>query len=126
MKGVQGVVFDLWNTLVFSHREISPYTLMFGALGLSGRKKSAARKLALTQDFASMGDLARRLRPDISIDVREFEERLEREVALAGCYEDVKDTLSSLQGAGIRLGLISNIASQYKKVFFNLGLEGWI
>lgn len=53
----------------------------------------------------------------------EIEHELAADVAKAALFHDTVSTLQNLRERGVRLGLISNLASPYKLPFFALGLD---
>ena|SRR3989338_4727171 len=119
---IKAVIFDLYGTLIYN-KDTNPYLRLFLELGLSPEEMRQARKIALTEDFSDLSGLANRIKPGATINLRSYEEEVAEGVASAATFPETKKVLEELQERGLKVGLISNLASPYKKPFFNLGLD---
>ena len=124
LTNIQAVVFDLYGTLMYLADETKPYIRLFKDIGLqtSGGFKQAC-KIALTEDFDNIEDLVKRIKPDTQINLKPYQQELEKEIASAKLYPESREVLEELRKKNIKLGLISNLASPYKEQFFELGLN---
>ena len=119
---IKAVIFDLYGTLIYN-KDTKPYLRLFLELGLSPEEMKQARKVAMTEDFADLSSLVNRIKPGAAIPLQSYEEEVAEGVASAVLFPETKKVLEELQERGLKMGLISNLASPYKKPFFNLGLE---
>lgn len=125
-KKIQAVVFDLYGTLIYLTHETKPYMNLFVELGLQTPEEfRQARRIALTEDFENLAGLVGRIKPDANIDVTPYEEEVAREIASATVYPETRNALETLRQRDIKIGLISNLSSPYKKPFFDLKLQSY-
>ncbi len=130
-KKIEAVVFDLYGTLLHVTDERKPYSRMFRRLSLSlyfnRVSRSEVRKICLTEDLPSLSDVVSRVLPKKQgFDTGKYEVDVAREVGSVELYSDTIETLDKLKGRGLKLGLVSNLASPYKEPFFRLGLDEFI
>ncbi len=127
MSHSQAVIFDLYGTLLYLAKETKPYARLFAELGLQRPEElKEARHIALTENFESLVDLVRRINPNGHsklIDFVSYEREVEEERASATLYPETRDVLEKLGDRELKLGLISNLASPYRKPFFDFGLD---
>jgi len=114
------VAFDLYGTLIHHKDDRQTYQRLFDALSVDKKK---AKTLALTESFPDLASFVHRLRPESTLDLRPFEDDLAREIASTRTYDDTHRTLATLRSKGIRLGVISNLATPYARPFFTLGID---
>ena len=125
MANIQAVVFDLYGTLIYLADETKPYIRLFADVGLRTPEEfRRGRRIALSEDFDNLDGLVRRIKPTIQINLDQYQQELENEIASASLYPETKKVLGKLRDQKIKLGLISNLASPYKEPFFDLGLNG--
>ncbi len=123
---IKAVIFDLYGTLIEIKEKRYPYQNLVAEIGLSLEEKISAYGTILKGDHQSLKELAYKIKPTRKIDTRRYESMLSKELNSVEIYDDVKETLKELKSSGIRLGLISNLATPYKKPFYNLGLDKYI
>ncbi|MFH1064751.1 MAG: HAD family hydrolase [Candidatus Woesearchaeota archaeon] len=130
-RDIDAVVFDLYGTLVHVTDERRPYRRLFRRLALPlffnslGRKE--IRNICLTEELLSLSAVVERLLPyKKDLDLRKYDAELAREVGSVELYPDTLSTLEMLKSRGVKLGMISNLASPYKEPFFRLGLDRYI
>jgi len=121
----KAVIFDLYGTLIYLADETSPYLKLFLDLGLDGEKKAEAKKIAMTENFSSLAKLVNRIAPNSQINLHPHEEAIRKEAASAKLYPETKAVLGELRRRNIDIGLVSNVATPYKKAFFDLGLDDY-
>lgn len=126
MAEIKAVILDLYGTLIYLAEETKPYLRLFAALGLNTCEElKQARKIALTQDFNNLEDLAKKIRPNAKINLQNYEVEVQNEISSAKLYPEAKKVLDELKIKNFKLGLISNLASPYKNPFYNLGLNNY-
>ena len=123
MNDIKAVIFDLYNTLIYFKNKTKPYDRLFSDLELTPEEKRFGRRIALTKNFKDLADFITQLEPKKQLNYATYEEEIKKEVSSATLYPETKDTLKELRKRGIKLGLISNLASPYKKPFFDLELD---
>lgn len=124
MTNIKMVVFDFYGTLAYLTNETKSYARLFTILGLQTLEElRQARIIALTEDFDDLSDLAKRIKPDLLINTCSYQQEVDKEISSAVLYEETIKILSQLKDRQLRLGLISNLASPYKRPFFELGLD---
>lgn len=121
---IQAVVFDLYKTLIYLADETEPYIRLFKDIGLqtSGKLKQEC-KIALTENFDNLADLVKKIKPDMQVNLKPYQQELEKEISSAKLYAETREVLEELRKKNIKLGLISNLASPYKRPFFEFGLN---
>ena len=124
MADIKSVVFDLYGTLIYLADETKPYAKLFTDIGLKTLEEfRQVRRIALTEDFDNLADFVNKIKPNSQIDINIYQQELEKELKSASLYPETKGVLEKLRKQNIRLGLISNLASHYKRPFFDLGLN---
>ncbi len=124
MSEIQAVVFDLYETLVYSRIRTNPYRRLFIDLGFQPQSIEylQARGIAFTESFGSLADFVQRIKPDFSLSLESYEKDIDDAKKSVVLYPETVDVLTILKERGFRLGLISNLAFPYKEPFFRLGL----
>ena len=120
----EAVIFDLFGTLLYLAQETRPYARLFQDLGIhTPEEVRQARRIAITEHFEELSSLVERIKPGSHIDTQSYQQEIERERQSATLYQETIPVLDKLQRSGLKVGLISNLASPYKKPFFDLGLQ---
>jgi HAD superfamily hydrolase (TIGR01509 family) len=123
MANIQAIVFDLYGTLIYLANETKPYAKLFRGIGLQTPDDlRQARRIALSENFDNLSDFANIIKPNSQVDFNAYQQELEKELASASLYPETLNVLTQLKEQGVKLGLISNLATPYKNPFFNLGL----
>ena len=122
VRDIKAIIFDLYGTLIYNHNN-TPYSRLFLELGLSPEEMKPAKMIAMTEDFEDLSGLVKRIKPTANINLRPYEEEVANGVRSTDTYPETKKVLEDLKKRDLKLGLISNLASPYKKPFFNLGLD---
>lgn len=129
MPNIQAIIFDLYGTLIYLANDTKPYIRLFANLGLqTSEELNQARRIASTEEFQNFTDLIKRILPDKNIaeaDFSLYKQEVETETAYAKLYPETKKVLQELKKRCLKVGLISNVASPYKKPFFDLGLNDY-
>ncbi len=123
--GIKAVVFDLYDTLVYFPDGIQVHKKMFARLGLDEEQSKAARKLAMTECFYTLADLAERIRPGSNLDWNDLEEELAIRMASVQRFPETLSVIKSLKKQGFKLGLITNLTCPASSPIFYLSLNGY-
>lgn len=126
MGDIRAVVFDLYGTLIHIAGSLSPYSRLFLDIGISPGEARLAKRIALTEDFDDLPSLVARLRPGVQLDTSPYEEDVSKELDSVRLYSETMQVLGELKGRDMKLGVISNLASPYKRPFFALGVDGLV
>lgn len=124
MENVRVIFFDLYNTLVFLPENTNPYLRFFHLCGISDiiQLKKAIR-IVLTEDLPSFQAVAERLNVEYDKKVEHLTSVLNEEILQAVIYNDAIEVLRDIKNKGCGLCVISNLATQYKRPVFELGLN---
>lgn len=126
MANKKAVILDLYGTLIYLANETKAYAKLFAQLGLQNQiDVKQARRIALTEDFEGLAGFITRIKQDANLDIQEYEDMVQKELLSAALYPETMLVLEELRNRNIKLGLISNLASPYKKPFFSLGLDNY-
>lgn len=123
MKMINTIIFDLYGTLVKLQKDTKPFL----TLAKRGKKKSVREsiELSLTTEVANLEDYCHLIDLEPQDDIDRIQLDLKQELCSAELFDDTLSTLISLKRDGIKLALISNLATPYKKVFYDLGLNNY-
>lgn len=118
MSNVEAVVFDLYGTLIELRVDSKPYAVLAGKFVERGKvlQHSLVSKAVDLKSWAEEIDVKHE-----AIDV--LQSAVQADIASAYAFDDVEKSLENLYANGVKLGLLSNVATPYKKAFFNLGLD---
>lgn len=123
MVGVKAVIFDLYDTLVYIADKTDLYRRLFSELGFKkSSEKRKARRTVLTEGFSSLSELVEKIKPNSGINLKAYEDEIEKENNSVAIFPETKTVLGKLQEREFKVGLISNLSSSHKKPFFDLGL----
>ena len=121
----KAIIFDLYNTLVYTQYKAKPYLNLFRTLGLTKEEMNFWRDRVMTTNFDSFEELKKSIKPHSDVYTGQYEYDIKDENQSTHLFDDVEFVLSELSKR-YELYLISKIASPYKECFFNLGLDRWI
>ena len=112
------VIFDLFGTLIRLKRDTHPYLKLCQATNsLRKIRESLVVNAPMLTDFCDQ--LALPHPPNIA----DLQCELDRDVKSASLFDNSMTTLIELRERCIKIALISNLASPYRKAFHNLELE---
>jgi HAD superfamily hydrolase (TIGR01509 family) len=132
------VIFDAYGTLVLPTLQTArvvrragapPLRALLAALGeLTDERRETVRQLTLVRPLATMRDAAKLLeqelgRPVPAALVDEQQVVLGKQLATFVLRDGTLETLDALRAKGVRLALLSNLASPYQEPIRRLGLE---
>lgn len=122
MAKIKLVIFDLYGTLIFTKRKTSPYRMFLEAISAGNHKEFV--NIILCSDFFKTPEGEIELfNLGNSVDVEKFTTDLCIELESTELYRESIDVLEKLRNLGYMTGVISNLATPYKKPFFRLGLD---
>ncbi len=127
MTGIKAVIFDLYKTLVDLPVDTTPYARLIRDVGLvSDEQFARARRIAIGQNFDDLAVLLEKLCPEAQIDLAAYEKSIHDEIAQARLYPETVVVLEKLRIQGLAIGIISNVATPYKKKFYEFGLGAYV
>ncbi len=125
MAPLKVIIFDLYDTLLYRSKKLSPYTAILRSSHKN--KRAATWEHILTHYFPNSGHLFNSLeRKGLifeGLNKKLFQEKLDVELEKIKIYPDVLDSLKELKKQGYKLGVISNLATPYIKPFFTNELD---
>ena len=120
----KSIIFDLYNTLLYTEYKAKPYLNLFKTLGLTKEEMNFWRDKAMSENF-SFEELKEAIRPGSNVYTKQYEYDVKEENESTHLFDDTEFVLNELSKR-YDLYLISNIATPYKECFYNLGLDRWI
>jgi HAD superfamily hydrolase (TIGR01549 family) len=117
---IHGLVFDLYGTLV--RRGEGPRAYRELIYTLPPWTWARARRASLTQAFPSIVEFRHQFGGRRGPSDEHFERLLRKGIAQVQLFEDTLAVLSRARARGLRLALLSNLATPYKQPVFELGL----
>jgi len=124
MDKIEAVVFDLYGTLLHIVDNKHVYSNVCAELGLTEHdERRHSRNIALTKNFDSISDFALALDPNSRVCPLFYERELKKELDSVICSYEALLVLDILQKSDIKVGLISNLATPYKKPVYDMHLH---
>jgi len=122
MTKIKMVVFDLYGTLIHVKRKTGPYRLLLETISPNHRKEFMDIVLCTNftktpEDEIALFNLGN------TIDVAKFTTDLNTELESAEFYPETTEVLTELCRRGFMIGVISNLATPYKKPFYHLSIN---
>ena len=121
----KSIIFDLYNTLIYSDLRLKPYLEFFREMDLNKEEQSLWRDRVMTENFGSFEDLAKEIDPSRKIYASKYDYLVEKENKQTFVFDDTYQVLDFLSKK-YRIFLLSNISTPYKECFYNLGIDRWI
>lgn len=122
------VIFDVFGTLIHIREKRNPYLQLLKYARTQGFYPSGDHlRMLMTQELG-WREAADRLRiPASYLKLREIAQLLQEELASMNLYPDAVEAVAMLQGAGVRVGLCSNLSSGYGQAVRELlpGLDAY-
>jgi putative hydrolase of the HAD superfamily len=122
MEKIKAIIFDLYGTLIYNNN-MNIYSKIIKNLSTSKENIKKLRKIALTENFNTLEEYIKRINPQSKKELGDYKKKLKQEINSTKIYPETISTLDFLYEQKIKLGLISNLSSPYKKPFFTLCLE---
>lgn len=114
------VIFDLFGTLIHLPRDTNPYLQFCRAIGDSSRIRES-----LVVDAPTLASFCDHLGVPHPANLADIQRELDADIDAAALFPDTIPTLNSLRDRDIRIAVISNLASPYKRTFTQLGLDAY-
>jgi len=115
------ILLDLYGTLIELNRNSRPYHTLVKRLPTSNAhgilRQSLVNRCDSLSEFSSLIGLPEQK------DINSLEKELMHDIDSATLFNDSQPMLIKLKEKGIKIGLISNLASPYKRPVKELGLE---
>jgi HAD superfamily hydrolase (TIGR01509 family) len=115
------ILFDLFNTLVELPRDSRPYVRLCRSVGCVDRLRES-----LVVDAPRLADFCDHRNVPHPEELPGLQRALESDIAASVLFSDVAPALRALRSQGVRIALISNLASPYKRAFHQHGLAALI
>lgn len=122
MQETKGIIFDLYNTLLYSSVRKKPYLELFRTIGLTKDEMQIWRDRVMTENFETFGDLVTAINSDSKIYAQKFDYEVQEENQHTHVFDDTYFVLEQLS-KNYKLFLLSNIATPYKECVKNLNLD---
>lgn len=120
----KAIIFDLYNTLLYTEYKSKPYLNLFRTLGLTKEEMNFWRDKVMTENFNSFEELKEVIKPGSNVYTEKYEYDVREENDSTYLFDDTEFVLNELSKR-YDLYLISNIATPYKECFYKLGLDKW-
>lgn len=120
----KGIIFDLYDTLIYTVDRKNPYMAFFNSLGLTKVEKSEWINNVLTQDYESFDEIGSIIKKSI-VHTQHYQKLLEEECDNTFLFPDTISTLKRLSKK-YRIFLLSNISTPYIKCYYDLGIDAYI
>ena len=119
---MKAIIFDLYNTLIYTKERRSPYIDFFSSIGLSKGETKIWIDEVLTNNYNTFSDILDVIKPGEPIYVDKWNYEIEQEISKTEVFDDTYYVLENLSKK-YKLFLLSNISTPYKKSFYNLKLD---
>lgn len=116
----RAVIFDLYGTLLYLVQNSQPYLRLLEEL--QWPRLLAGVQQAFIADAADLAAFCRHLQRDPPAGIERWEAALAADLESAELFADTMPVLDTLRTNGLRIGVISNLATPYKLPFVTLGL----
>ncbi|MHC5053787.1 MAG: HAD family hydrolase [Planctomycetota bacterium] len=121
---VSAIIFDAYGTLLQLTSDSKPYLKLVQGAPEADRKRWI--DCALTHDLPTLTDFCRRAGLADPEDLPELQAQLDRDLGAAAVYADTLPTLRALSDLNIPVGVISNLATPYKRPFLSNSLDALV
>lgn len=115
---IDAVIFDLFDTLIYLPRDTNPYLQLCRAIGDSSRIRES-----LVVDAPTLAAFCDHLGVTHPINLDDIQRALDADIDNASVFSDSLPAICTLRERGIRIAVISNLASPYKRAVTRLDLK---
>lgn len=112
---MKAVIFDLFGTLLWFRRNSNPFRTI--AFSHSSRDVRGILEVSMTTSNPTLHEFGSRIGLLVPGEIESLQGELDADILSVELFPDVIPTLNELRKRGIRLGLISNLATPYKQAF---------
>jgi len=126
---IKAIVFDLWNTLIYRKNNGAEIDKEFAEILEVNEKdwKELRDEYLLVEEYDSIEDIAifacTKLKVNGGNKRDKLVEHTKKSLEDVKIYEDTLPTLEYLKRMGIKVGLLSNTSTPFKKPFYDLDLK---
>ena len=117
---IASVIFDLFGTLIHLPRDTKPYLQLCRAISDSSRLRES-----LVVEAPTLADFCDHLGVSHPPNLSDIQRDLGADIDLAETFPESLAALQTLRERGLRVALISNLASPYKRAVVRLDLESY-
>lgn len=121
---MKAIIFDLYNTLIYTKDRRNPYVDFFNSLGLTKGEIKIWLDEILTNNYNNFGEISDVVQPGKFIYTDKWDYEIKQEIDNTDVFDDTYYVLDNLRKK-YDLFLLSNISTPYKQAFFNLGLNSY-
>lgn len=118
---LSAVIFDLYGTLLDISHDSRPYRCLAGR----AEDSRSAMNAALTREHATLAEFASSIGLGLQDDVGDLQATLQSDLVGIAPFADTFAALDSLSQRGIKIAVISNLATPYKQPFYELGIAAY-
>lgn len=119
---MRAIIFDLYNTLIYTTERKSPYVDFFNSLGMTKSEIKEWLNNILTNNYDSFEDIYKIINPDKYLYTQKWDYDVEEEILNTNVFDDTYHILDKLRKE-YKLFLLSNVSTPYKESFYKLGLN---
>jgi HAD superfamily hydrolase (TIGR01549 family) len=120
---IKAVIFDLYDTLIRLRTDSTPFQQLARRTSVFSLRQ--AIEIALTTDNLTLEAYASRIGLPPQEDLSSMEAELKGTLSEVELFPDVLSTLNRMKQRGIIAGVISNLATPYKRPFYTLQLDNY-
>lgn len=122
---MKAIIFDLYNTLIYTKERRSPYVDFFSSLGLTKGEIRVWLDEILTNNYNSFDEILKVVKPEASIFTQKYDYEIQNEIENTVVFDDTYSTLDRLRKK-YKIYLLSNISTPYTKAYYDLKLDQYI
>jgi putative hydrolase of the HAD superfamily len=119
---LEAIIFDLYNTLIYTTVRKNSYSRFFNQVGLSKDEISYWVNRVMTKNYGYLQEIANEVNAGSFIYTTQFEKDIQEEVQSTRLFDDTISTLEYLS-LKYKIYLLSNVSTPYKECVFNLGID---
>lgn len=119
---MKAIIFDLYNTLIYTEDRRNPYVDFFNSLGLSKGEIKIWLNEVLTNNYKNFDEILQVVKPNTYLYTNKWDYEVKQEIKHTNVFDDTYFVLDSLKSK-YKLFLLSNISTPYKEAFYNLKLD---
>jgi len=122
---MKAIIFDLYNTLIYTKNRRSPYVDFFSSLGLTKGEIRIWLDEILTNNYNNFEEILNVVKPGVDIYTQKYDYEIQQEIEETVVFDDVYSTLERLKKK-YKIYLLSNISTPYTKAYYDLKLNQYI
>lgn len=119
---MKAIIFDLYNTLIYTKDRRNPYVDFFNSLGLTKGEIKVWLDEVLTNNYKNFDEILQVVKPNTYLYTDKWDWEVKQEIDHTHVFDDTYFVLDKLKSK-YKLYLLSNISTPYKEAFYNLKLD---